>query len=63
MVKFFEEENMEAEFFVLEQLIDVSITVNSQLMAMKRYITIKILILKVENKEKSKKGSLSIHKV
>lgn len=63
MVKFFEEENMEAEFFVLEQLIYVSITVNSQLMAMKRYITIKILILKVENKEKSKKGSLSIHKV
>lgn len=63
MVKFFEEENMEAEFFVLEQLIYVSITVNSQLMAMKRYMTIKILILKVENKEKSKKGSLSIHKV
>ena len=63
MVKFFEEENMEAEFFVLEQLIYVSITVNSQLMAMKRYITIKILILNVVNKEKSKKGSLSIHKV
>lgn len=63
MVKFFEEENMEAEFFVLEQLIHVSITANSQLMAMKRYMTIKILILKVENKEKSKKGSLSIHKV
>ena len=63
MVKFFEEENMEAEFFVLEQLIYVSITANSQLMAMKRYMTIKILILKVENKEKSEKGSLSIHKV
>ena len=63
MVKFFEEENMEAEFFVLEQLIYVSITANSQLMAMKRYMTIKILILKVEKKEKSKKGSLSIHKV
>ena len=63
MVKFFEEENMEAEFFVLEQLIYVSLTANSQLMAMKRYMTIKILILKVENKEKSKKGSLSIHKV